>query len=81
MNIHILSILVSIVHCSRVYKFLFWPQHPTGSAVGSPRRTSVAAAGTILIASVILKQPSLCSFPSSALLVLNLTLGYHTVAA
>jgi hypothetical protein len=34
MHSHILQICISIDCCSRVYRFLLWPQPPTAIAVG-----------------------------------------------
>ena len=45
----------------------------------SPRRTCVSAVGAIFIAPVISGRPDLCNFPSSILLIVQITLGHQTV--
>ena len=46
---------------------------------GSPRRTSIAAVGVIVIAPLIAKQANLCNLLNCVLLTLLLTLGHQTM--
>jgi hypothetical protein len=77
--LYVQNLWISIDHCNVVCNFLLWPSLPHTSLVGgSPRRISIAATGTVLIAPVISKQVILCSLLSSAWLVLSSTPGHHS---
>jgi hypothetical protein len=74
MHVQNLQIWVSIVHCYRICKFLFWPLPVTAGVGGGggPRRTTI-------LANVFLIAPAIfCSLLSSVLIVLNLTLTPHS---